>query len=116
MGRFLTPDWSASPAFVPYANLSNPQTFNLYSYATNNPTSHADINGHLDSQHQEEATIGPAPSAGNVAGSFFHHLFHGEFWLLDDPGYSVRTRDTVNWAMPRLTPRIPPMLSSPSGS
>jgi len=30
MGRFLSVDWSAVPAPVPYANLTNPQTLNLY--------------------------------------------------------------------------------------
>ncbi|MBW0008279.1 MAG: hypothetical protein JO335_11280 [Sphingomonas sp.] len=46
LGRFLTPDWSASPAFVPYAKLGNPQSLNLYAYAGNNPTSYADSDGH----------------------------------------------------------------------
>ncbi|MBW0008277.1 MAG: hypothetical protein JO335_11270, partial [Sphingomonas sp.] len=43
---FLTPDWSASPAFVPYAKLGNPQSLNLYAYAGNNPTSYRDSDGH----------------------------------------------------------------------
>jgi RHS repeat-associated protein len=46
MGRFLTPDWSGSPSFVPYAKLENPQSLNLYAYAKNNPTSYRDIDGH----------------------------------------------------------------------
>ncbi|MDP9338690.1 MAG: hypothetical protein M3P45_07470, partial [Acidobacteriota bacterium] len=32
MGRFMTPDWSAAPMGVPYANFGNPQSLNLYSY------------------------------------------------------------------------------------
>jgi RHS repeat-associated protein len=31
-GRFTSPDWPAVPQPVPYANLSNPQILNLYSY------------------------------------------------------------------------------------
>jgi RHS repeat-associated protein len=30
-GRWLSADWSAIPVPVPYANLTNPQTLNLYS-------------------------------------------------------------------------------------
>ncbi len=37
LGRFLTPDWSATPEPVPYAKLDDPQSMNLYSYARNNP-------------------------------------------------------------------------------
>jgi hypothetical protein len=35
-----------TPAPVPYADLSDPQTLNLYSYVRNNPLSHADADGH----------------------------------------------------------------------
>jgi RHS repeat-associated protein len=46
MGRFLSPDWSADPVPVPYANLSDPQSLNLYSYARNNPLIRIDKDGH----------------------------------------------------------------------
>ena len=46
LGRFMTPDWSSSPAPVPYANLANPQSLNLYSYVLNNPASATDPDGH----------------------------------------------------------------------
>ena len=46
LGRFLTPDWSARPAVVPYAVLGNPQTLNLYSYVANNPINSTDLDGH----------------------------------------------------------------------
>jgi RHS repeat-associated protein len=46
MGRFVTPDWSAGPATVPYAHLDNPQTLNLYSYVDNNPLNGIDADGH----------------------------------------------------------------------
>ena len=46
MGRFVTPDWSAGPATVPYAHLDNPQTLNLYSYVDNNPINGIDPDGH----------------------------------------------------------------------
>jgi RHS repeat-associated protein len=45
-GRFLSPDWSSVPVPVPYANLANPQTLNLYAFVDNNPESFADLDGH----------------------------------------------------------------------
>jgi RHS repeat-associated protein len=45
-GRFLSPDWSSAPTPVPYANLSNPQTLNLYAIVRDNPESFADLYGH----------------------------------------------------------------------
>jgi RHS repeat-associated protein len=46
MGRFMSPDWSASEEPVPYAKLDNPQSLNLYGYVLNNPTGLADPDGH----------------------------------------------------------------------
>ena len=45
-GRWLSPDWSAIPAPVPYANLTNPQTLNLYAMVSDNPETFADLDGH----------------------------------------------------------------------
>jgi RHS repeat-associated protein len=45
--RWLTPDWSSDPTPVPYANMDNPQSLNLYEYALNNPTTLPDLDGHL---------------------------------------------------------------------
>jgi RHS repeat-associated protein len=45
-GRWLSPDWSAIPAPVPYADLTNPQTLNLYQFVGNNPESFSDEMGH----------------------------------------------------------------------
>jgi len=36
-GRWLSADWSAVPVPVPYANLSNPQTLNLYAMVSDDP-------------------------------------------------------------------------------
>ncbi len=49
MGRFMSPDWSAKIAPVPYAKLDNPQSLNLYAYAGNNPLRNVDVDGHCDS-------------------------------------------------------------------
>ncbi|HEV2289677.1 MAG TPA: RHS repeat-associated core domain-containing protein [Candidatus Acidoferrales bacterium] len=47
LGRWLSADWSAVPAPVPYANLTNPQTLNLYAMVSDNPETFADLDGHL---------------------------------------------------------------------
>ncbi|HET7108345.1 MAG TPA: RHS repeat-associated core domain-containing protein [Candidatus Acidoferrum sp.] len=46
LGRWLSPDWSSVPVPVPYANLSNPQTLNLYSMVADDPETFADLDGH----------------------------------------------------------------------
>src|SRR5712691_11005584 len=46
-GRWLSSDWSAVPAAVPYSNLTNPQTLNLYAMVADDPESFADLDGHV---------------------------------------------------------------------
>jgi RHS repeat-associated protein len=46
LGRWVSADWSATPVPVPYADFGDPQSFNLYSYVRNVPTSFVDPNGH----------------------------------------------------------------------
>ena len=46
IGRFMSPDWAAKEAPVPYATFDDPQSLNLYSYVKNNPLSHVDADGH----------------------------------------------------------------------
>jgi RHS repeat-associated protein len=62
LGRFMTPDWSAAPVAVPYANLENPQSLNLYAYVQNDPVTGTDPDGHfLDGNCGDPCTVsGPA--------------------------------------------------------
>ncbi|MGA7522332.1 MAG: RHS repeat-associated core domain-containing protein [Acidobacteriaceae bacterium] len=46
MGRFLSPDWASKAEAVPYAQMSDPQSLNLYAYVGNNPLSRTDLSGH----------------------------------------------------------------------
>jgi RHS repeat-associated protein len=46
MGRFMSPDWSAKEDPVPYAQLDDPQSLNLYAYVRNNPMVRIDADGH----------------------------------------------------------------------
>lgn len=50
-GRFLTPDWSATPEAVPYGHFETPQSLNLYAYVKNNPITDVDVDGHEDQGH-----------------------------------------------------------------
>ncbi len=59
-GRWLSADWSAVPAPVPYANLTNPQTLNLYAMVADDPESFADLDGHTPGQTYQLA----APPSG----------------------------------------------------
>jgi RHS repeat-associated protein len=47
LGRFISADWSETPAAIPYADLSRPQSLNLNSYVLNNPINSRDANGHF---------------------------------------------------------------------
>lgn len=47
LGRFMTPDWSAAPVPIPYVQLINPQSLNLYAYALNSPVTQSDLDGHF---------------------------------------------------------------------
>jgi RHS repeat-associated protein len=50
LGRFMTPDFEdiddGGPRPIPYADLGNPQSFNLYSYVGNNSIMETDADGH----------------------------------------------------------------------
>jgi RHS repeat-associated protein len=46
-GRWYSPDWASAQVPVPYADLHNPQSLNLYDYVGSDPTNHADADGHF---------------------------------------------------------------------
>ena len=46
LGRFVTPDWAATPVPVPFADLKDPQSLNQYAYVRNRPASVIDKDGH----------------------------------------------------------------------
>ncbi len=46
-GHWMSPDWASKPTAVPYAELGNPQTLNLYGMVNGNPVSKQDSDGHI---------------------------------------------------------------------
>lgn len=56
-GRFVSGDWSEVPVPIPYANLTNPQTLNLYAMVSDNPETFADLDGHTSTSYN-----GPTPN------------------------------------------------------
>jgi hypothetical protein len=42
----MSPDWANKSEVIPYSELSNPQSLNLYEFVGNNPLSRADKDGH----------------------------------------------------------------------
>jgi RHS repeat-associated protein len=87
MGRFLSPDWSVDPDPVPYSDLENPQSFNLYGYVNNNPLSNTDADGHSNEGCTTTSSTGPG---GTIQVT------------VSCPDISLPEIDTVSPAMPFL--------------
>ncbi|HEY0795005.1 MAG TPA: RHS repeat-associated core domain-containing protein [Acidisarcina sp.] len=69
-GRFMSPDWSAKEEPVPYSQMDDPQSLNLYGYVKNNPLRKVDPDGHgefsdfvsgLESAFNNDITVGIDP-------------------------------------------------------
>jgi RHS repeat-associated protein len=58
MGRFMSPDWAKTPQDVPYADLSDPQSLNLYGFVLNNPLSKVDKDGHCSAPSVGKGRVG----------------------------------------------------------
>jgi RHS repeat-associated protein len=69
-GRWLSADWSNVPVPVPYANLTNPQTLNLYAMVSDDHESFADLDGHIQlaSQGLSAESGGINPGTGELTG------------------------------------------------
>ena len=76
-GRFVSPDWKATPASVPYAELTDPQSLNLYSYVRNRPTVMGDPDGHYQMNGLQEDKSGPTCGLGCWFGQWFLNATSG---------------------------------------
>jgi RHS repeat-associated protein len=90
LGRFLSPDWSAIPVPVPYANLSNPQTLNLYAMVSDNPETFADLDGHGQYGGFHLGIIGDAPVPQATSADALA-MFEGAW----DPSTFTSTPDSI---------------------
>lgn len=66
LGRWLSADWSSVPVPVPYANLTNPQTLNLYAMVSDNPETFADLDGHCGDNCDGQPRTDPSGSGKKV--------------------------------------------------
>ncbi len=57
LGRFMSPDWAEDPDSIPYADLEDPQSLNLYSYVRNSAISSKDDDGHTCKQDPKTGNI-----------------------------------------------------------
>jgi RHS repeat-associated protein len=90
LGRFMTPDLDndpqGEPSAVPYADLNDPQTLNLYSYVRNNPTTLTDPDGHCWGWVQALCNLGQR----------FRNEFTG-YGFRTDAGVERRLHDAHKW-------------------
>ncbi|HET8891879.1 MAG TPA: RHS repeat-associated core domain-containing protein [Candidatus Angelobacter sp.] len=70
LGRWVSADWSATPVPVPYADLYDPQSLNLYGFVGGNPASKADPDGHCCTLGEVVDFVGGV-SQGIVASASF---------------------------------------------
>jgi RHS repeat-associated protein len=66
-GRFMSSDWSSVPVAVPYADLTNPQTMNLYAIVRDNPETFADLDGHCGPDHVPDCKDNATTANGALA-------------------------------------------------
>jgi RHS repeat-associated protein len=87
-GRFMTPDWSEKPNALPYANIADPQTLNLYSYVRNNPASLNDPDGHC----YPLCTVAAGAGIGFVSGAVAEMAAE---WLRGEPINETKVRNAA---------------------
>jgi RHS repeat-associated protein len=102
MGRFMSPDWASNPVTIPFANIYDPQSLNLYSYTGNNPHSRFDPDGHLDCSGG--ATQDVACAVTTAAKAVWHWLSSGS----NNTSTSVTTQET--YSLPSQTGQQPSLV------
>jgi RHS repeat-associated protein len=97
LGRFLTPDWSASPDPVPFVEISDPQSLNLYAYVRNNPLSRVDKDGHcIEDLCVVETVVVVAVVTAGLAVHGFMKWFNSEKSKMESPANKNAVDDIVH--------------------
>jgi RHS repeat-associated protein len=92
LGRWMGPDWSTTPVPIPFANITNPQSLNLYAYVLNNPLSKLDSDGHVVVDKGVTYVYYPVTGATAdeaIANSNTH--FDGQFSGMTTPTFEVQS-------------------------
>jgi RHS repeat-associated protein len=105
MGRWMSPDWTAEADPVPWAELDNPQTLNLYAYVGNNPLSRTDPFGHAsdpckgntDTCVTVNADPDPGPPLLAIGVGFGHHFVDQALVKSKDAWNSLAGRFFRGW-------------------
>jgi RHS repeat-associated protein len=74
LGRWMSPDWYPDPTEIPYANLGDPQSLNLYSYVHNDPNGGLDADGHCSTGVETSNCMDPeeyGAMAGQMMGAAY---------------------------------------------
>ncbi|MBS1839945.1 MAG: hypothetical protein JSS69_07465 [Acidobacteria bacterium] len=96
-GRWLSADWSNVPVPVPYANLTNPQTLNLYAMVADDPESVADFDGHSNVTPDWSSDEAKARRVHTANASWKENLI--AFGIVATPGAAVAApEDAINLA------------------
>jgi RHS repeat-associated protein len=85
LGRWMSPDWATKPEAIPYSDLRDPQSLNLYGYVRNLPTTLVDKDGHGDAmtgyyQCQHNPTCRAQTDKGTVKGAMLETLAMGTWF------------------------------------
>jgi RHS repeat-associated protein len=102
-GRWLLPDWSATPVPVPYAAFTNPQSLNLYTYVGNNPVNAVDVDGHVEGggvstyTAQQGSALWQCVHTGPAFGADTDGCDFGA-WGVDDSGLQPQAEDATQAA------------------
>jgi RHS repeat-associated protein len=80
MGRFMTPD----PSTLEYADPTNPQSFNLYSYVLNNPLINFDPDGLKCLQVDTDGNFTGTSNAGDCATDANGNLTNNDVYIDDE--------------------------------
>jgi RHS repeat-associated protein len=97
MGRFMSPDWSTVPVPIPFADITNPQSLNLYAYVGNNPLTRFDSDGHVvvDQGITYVYYDVTGANANEAIGNANTH-FGGQFSGMTTPHFNVSFKPTMS--------------------